>query len=70
MAECPHGFSDPAFCADCTPRPTTPKLEEPIHSGAIKAQYDGRCVECRDPIEKGDWIVADHRGGWDHDECA
>jgi hypothetical protein len=68
--ECPHGFSDARFCADCTPKPKPEEPETPIHSTAVKAQYRGRCVECRDPIEVGEWIVPDSRGGWDHDECA
>lgn len=69
MAECPHGFSDPQWCADCTPRVESVKPDTPTHPSAIKAQFRGRCVECRDLIEVGDWIVADPRFGWNHDEC-
>lgn len=69
MAEdCGHGFSDPAFCADCTP--PAPKLESgPQHPYAIQANYRGRCTVCGDPIEVDDWIVPGSKLGWAHDEC-
>lgn len=66
--ECPHGFSSPQWCEDCTPR-SKPEPTGPAHLHAIKAQYRGRCAECRDPIEEGDWILSGPRGGWIHDEC-
>lgn len=68
MSDCPHGFSSASWCAECSPTASV-ATAEPEHAHAIRAQYEGRCVECRDPIEKDEWIVPAHQGGWAHDEC-
>lgn len=66
---CPHFFSDPAFCADCTPRKKDPEPERSATPHSIKAEFEGRCTECKERIEVGDEIVPDLRFGWDHAEC-
>jgi hypothetical protein len=67
--ECPHGFSDPQWCEDCTPRAKPVAEPVQVRADSHKAQYPGKCVECRDPIDVGDYILPDVRGGWNHEEC-
>ena len=37
---------------------------------AILAKYDGTCVECGDPIEKGVDEIEQTDDGWAHRDCA
>ena len=60
-------------CADCRPRaagtpgfiPHDPSLFGPW----FQAAHDGYCPGCGTPIEPGDTIRADGRGGWICEPC-
>jgi hypothetical protein len=36
---------------------------------AFQAKYEGRCLDCREPIEPGEWIVSKPDGGYAHEVC-
>lgn len=69
---CPHGFADPAWCADCRSLGEPPAHQEAQgYPDAFPARYSSSC-ECGDRIQPGDLIVSVLReGGYEyvHEEC-
>lgn len=37
--------------------------------GAFQAKYEGRCEDCREPIQRGEWIVSKPGGRYAHEVC-
>lgn len=36
---------------------------------AFQAKYQGRCDDCREPIERGEWIEQKPSGAYVHEVC-
>lgn len=62
--ECPHWFSDPAFCAVC-------KGVVGKYTDSFEAQAEMRCAgKCGYKIKVGEKIVGNKSSGFYHDDCA
>jgi hypothetical protein len=57
--------ADCVFCRPAPPAPAAPAFAQPAELGPwITAGYGSDCAGCGDPIEDGDRIRSDGRGGW------
>lgn len=59
-------------CADCQQAASQRRArpaQDPDYGPWFQAQFPGYCDGCGEPIEPGDQIRADGRGGWICEDC-
>ena len=68
------------FCIECSRKqPKSQNVKKINHliqiryrcnTVTLKARFNGKCVECNDPIKKGKEIVKNSKGVWVHKHCS
>ncbi len=46
------------------------RAADPCNIITMKARFNGKCVECNEPIRKGKEIVKNSKGVWVHKHCS